>query len=260
MQFEGAFDWTYDLETSTDGHAVEYHLHLEGVSSSRDPGDVRVVMEGDTVRMRGPGTDDECLQFPSDVELDLAFLTPDDLISPQALQEPLIRLGDETIAGTDATHYTVHQANLDGWHDLEVDLWLDDKTNAVLRYELDATGPDPLFDAGNGTLTGQFLVNNVGPQMIEPITGCEIDLPLPPDATRLARLPGLIAFESATTPDELVVFYQTALTDTGWESLDEPQIGDDAILLSYRRGEQTLEINIETSEEGTHVELLLSKD
>lgn len=258
MCFEGAFNWAYHLETRTDEDTVEYYLHLEGLNASRNPGDVRVVMTGDTTRMRGPGTGDECVQFPSDLDLGMAFLTPDDLVAPEALQEPLIALGAETIAGIKTTHYTLHQVSFDDWHDMEMDLWLDDVTGAVLRYDLHAAGPDPLFDAGEGVLSGKFLVNDVGPQTIEPITGCEIDLPLPPDATRLIRLPGLIAFESATTPTEIADFYQTALAETEWELLAEPQVGDDVVLLSYRRGEQMLEINVEASDKGVHVELLLS--
>ena len=33
MSFAGAPDWSYHLETRTDGHAVEYRLHLEGLSN-----------------------------------------------------------------------------------------------------------------------------------------------------------------------------------------------------------------------------------
>lgn len=260
IYFEGTFDWKYHLETRTDGSVVEYRLHLEGLNVSRDPGDVRVVIEGDIARIRGPGTGDECMQFPSDLDLGLAFLTPDDLVDLAAFQEPLAVLGTETIAGIEVTHYALHQASFDAWRDLEVNFWLDDAAGAVLRYDLRMAGPDPLFDAGEGTLSGQFLVNDVGPQAIEPITGCEIDLPLPPDAARLARLPGLITFESGATLTETAAFYQTALVEAGWASLAEPQIAADVILLSYGRGAQTLEINIEASDEGVRVELLLGEN
>ncbi len=260
IHFEGSFDWAYHLETRTDGSIVEYRLHLEGLNVSRNPGDVRVVIEGDTVRIRGPGTGDECMQFPSDLDLGLSFLTPDDLITPEAFQGLLDALDTEIISGTEATHHTFRQDSLGDWRDLEVDLWQDNATGAVLRYDLRAIGPDPLFDAEEGVLSGQFLVNDVGPQTIEAITGCEIDLPLPPDAARLARLPGLITFESVSTLTETVAFYQTALVEAGWTSLAEPQIGADAILLSYGRGARTLEINIEASDEGVNVELLLGED
>ncbi len=257
MSFAGAFDWSYYLETRTDGHAVEYRLHLEGLSAARNPGDVRVVMEDDTTRMRGPGTDDECVQFPSDLDLGPVFLTPDDLINPEGFSEPLVSVGTETVARVETIHYVLRQVSLDDWRGLEVDLWLDETSGAVLRYDLRATGPDPLFDAGDGVLSGRFLLNEVGPQTIEPIAGCESDLPLLPDATRLVRLPGLIAFESAATAADATAFYQVELVKVGWEPLVQPQVGIDAILLSYRRGGQTLEINIETGDEGVHIELLL---
>jgi hypothetical protein len=257
MSFAGAFDWSYHLETRTNGHAVEYRLHLEGLSAARNPGDVRVVVEDDTTRMRGPGTDDECVQFPSDLDLGPVFLTPDDLINPEGFSEPLVSVGTETVARVETIHYVLRQVSLDDWRGLEVDLWLDEIGGAVLRYDLRATGPDPLFDAGDGVLSGRFLLNEVGPQTIEPIAGCESDLPLLPDATRLVRLPGLIAFESAATAADAAAFYQVELVEAGWEPLVEPQVGTDAILLSYRRGGQTLEINIETGDEGVHIELLL---
>jgi hypothetical protein len=117
-----------------------------------------------------------------------------------------------------------------------------------------------LFDAGEGVLSGRFVVDDIGPQTIEPISGCETDLPLPPDATRLVKMPGLIAFESTATPDEIVAFYQAALAEAGWVPTAGPETGVDAILLSYRHGEQTLDINIESRETGVHVELLLGEE
>lgn len=69
--------------------------------------------------------------------------------------------------GVKTTHYILRQASLDNWHDPEVNLWMDGVTGAVLRYDLHATGPDSLFGAGEGVLSGQFLVSKVGPQMLE---------------------------------------------------------------------------------------------
>lgn len=260
IRFTGASEWTYHLETRTDGDLVEYSLHMEGVDVAHNPGDLRVVIENEVARMRGPGTDDECLQFPSDLALGPSFLTPDDLVDPEELREPLVQVGRETIAGAESSHYTLHQPSLGDWSDVEVDLWLGEATGAVLRYDLRATGTDPLFDAGEGVLSGQFRVTDVGPQTIDPVAGCEIDLPLPADAARLVKLPGLLAFESASTPDQTVAFYQAALAEAGWEPLAEPEVGVAAILLSYHRGRQTLQINVEPGNGGAHVELLLGED
>jgi hypothetical protein len=258
VHFEGDSDWIYCLESRADGHAVEYRLHLDGVDDTLDPGDVRAVIEGDIGRMRGAGTGDECLQFPSDLDLGLSFLSPDDLINLKESTASLIEQDSEVIAGVQAVHYTLSQVGFDGWRNLEAELWQDETTGAVLRYDLRAEGLDPLFDAGEGVLSWRFLVEEIGPQTIEPIAGCEIDLPLPPDATRLVRLPGLVAFESATAVAEIVAFYQAELTKLGWELVAEPQVGADATLSSYHRGGQTLDINVEATEEGSHVEWLLS--
>jgi hypothetical protein len=260
VQFEGVYNWTYHLESRTDGSAMAYDLHIEGVKASQNPGDVRIVVEGDIAKMRGPGTDDACMQFPSDLDLGLSLLTPDDLIPLQGAEDSLRSTGIEIVAGREATHYTLRLSNLGGWRDVEVDIWEDVATGAVLRHDLRAAGTDPLFDAGEGVLSGQFVVNDIGPQTIEPILGCEIDLPLPPDATRVIKMPGLVAFESTTTPNEIVDFYHATLEETGWEAASEPETGVDAILLSYQRGEQTLDINIESHGAGVHVELLLSEE
>jgi hypothetical protein len=257
IRFAGDYEWAYRLETRTDRSAVEHTLHLEGISASRDPGDVRVVTEEKIARMRGPGTDDECLQFPADFDLGTSFLTPDDLIDPEGFRVVPTALGIETVAGIETTRYVLRQTDLGEWRNVQVNLWVDKESGAALRYDLRAAGPDPLFDAGGGVLTGQLVVTETGPQTIEPVEGCEIDLPLPPDATRLVKLPGMVAFDSAATPDETVAFYQLALTDAGWEAVAAPETGIDATLLSYHRGAQTLAVNVEATDAGVHVELLL---
>jgi hypothetical protein len=257
VRFEGDYEWVYLLETRADGRNLEHNLHLEGVGADRNPGDVRLVTEGGITRMRGPGTDDECLQFPTDLDLGLRFLTPDDLVRPQGLGQLPEATGSETIAGVRTIHYSLSRQVLDGWRDLELGLWVDEGTGAVMRYDLTATGPDPLFDAGEGMLSGQFLVDDVGPQTIEPVSGCEIDLPLPADATDLVKLPGgLISFESTADGTEISAFYQAEMPEDGWNLLEEPQIGVDALVLSYGRDGETVQINIESRNGGSRVELL----
>jgi hypothetical protein len=257
LHFRGTYTWTYQLESLTDGHRMAYDLHIEGVPPAQNPGDVRVVLEDDTARMRGPATEDACVQFPSDFDLGRSFLSPDMLIPPRELEGVLRPLGTEVVAGRGTTHLSAQQAQLAGWQDVEVDMWRDEATGEILRYDLRLVGADPLFDAGEGVLSGRYSIDDTGPQTIEPIAGCEIDLPLPPDATHLVSMPGLVAFESASTSNEIIAFYQTALPDMGWVSSTEPQSGADAVLLSYRRQAQLLDINIEPRQEGVHVQLLL---
>jgi hypothetical protein len=259
LRFDGATDWHYLLETRTNSESIEYNLQLEGLSESRDPGDVRMVTTDKISRMRGPGTNDECLQFPSDQDLELSFLTPDDLIAPAKISEQLKALDTKRIAGVVARGYQLRQTNLGQWEQVEVDLWRDEKTGAVVQYDLKATGEDPLFNAGAGVLSGQFIVKTIKAQTIEPIDGCEIDLPLPKTATRLVKLPGLVAFDTTQSTAEIVSFYQAELAQASWAVVAEPETSEKASLLSYQQGERTLDINVETNARGAHVELWLEE-
>jgi hypothetical protein len=253
--------WVYRLDTRTDNGVVEYALHLDGVGDAANPGDVRVVIEDERVRMRGPATDHECVQFPADLDLGLAFLSPDDIADPERLARSMEPVSAETIAGSKTMHYAVRSASVDGWRDMELDVWLDVYSGAVLRHDLRANGRDTFFGAGEGALSGQFLVQEIGPQAIQPIEGCEIDLPLPGDAARIAKLPGgLIVFDSLASPSELAEFYQDELPEDGWELLAGPQASDGTIILSYSRIDQTLDIMLEPSEDGAHAELLLGDE
>ena len=259
VRFEGDYAWEYQLETHWDGTAMAYDLHLEGVDPARNPGDVRVVIEGDTVRMRGPGTGDTCVQFPVDLGLAPSFFSPDDLIAPDAFPDPLTLAGTRDVAGVETTRYTSGVTRSGDWSELEVDVWWDDGLDVALRYDVEATGPDPLFDAGEGELSGQFLIETLDPPGVEPVEGCEIDLPLPADATYIVRLSGFVAFESDALPDEVVSFYRTALAEAGWQLTAGPEQGDGVIQAAFARNEQDLTLTVEASGEGSHVELLFDE-
>jgi hypothetical protein len=260
VQFHGTFDWSYRLETRADGHAVEYRLHLDGLNASVNPGDVRLVSQDNVSRMLGPGTDNECVVFPSDLPQGPTFLSPDDLVPPAAVNGSLEPEQIEILIGVDTIHYTVATQALGEWSNAQMEFWRDESTGAVLRHEIQGSGTDPYFGAGAGTVAGHFVVNQIGPQTIEPIDGCGIDLPLPADNTRLVKLPGLIGFESASSPEQVSAFFQAELPASGWAAAEEPQTSEGVIVLSYLREQQTLEINIEPRASGAHVELLLGNN
>ncbi len=257
LRFEGESSWSYRLDMRSDGSAREYLLQLEGLSPAKNPGAVRMVSQGGISRMRGEGTDGQCVQFPSDLALGPSFLTPDDLLAPQELAPFFREQGQEQIDGVDTTRYSLNQSGLAGWDEVGIDLWLDPVTGAVLRYDLQASGADPLFESGSGSLSGRYQVNQIGDQAIQPVEGCEIGLPLPEDHRGLLKLPGLIAFESPASLPETVDFYRARLPDAGWSESDDPLVGQQATVLSYERDGEALEINIEQSDPGVTVELLL---
>ncbi len=254
LRFDGESDWRYRLEIISDGKASSYDLHLEGLDPERNPGDVRLVEDGGVSRMRGPGTDDECVVFPSDLDMGPIFLTPDEVFPPSRLTEPLVSLGTESVLERNATHYALLQAQLSDWRDLVVGIWIDED-GTVLRYDLRASGQDPLFGAGEGLLVGQFLVEALGLQNVQPIPGCELGFPLPPDAERVIQLPGLVAYETMLGLDAAAAAFETVLVEAGWVPDGTPERSATTALLTYRTDQVVLEIKVETTEDGSRVEI-----
>lgn len=256
LSFDSDDSWVYSVRTRTSETAVERSLHIEGVSDARNPGDVRMVAEGGVSRMSGPGTDNECLRFPETMDVNLSFLGPDDVLLPSAFREPLVAIAQEDIAGRASTHYAMLQDELDGWQDVQVGLWIDNETGAVLRYDLAATGWDPFFGAGYGRIEGRYQVESLGPQSIEPIEGCQVDYPLPDQVEGLVKLPGVVAFETPMSVDDVAAFYRSALESAGWRRQGEEERSSGAVVLSYRREAESLDVTIRETARGTRVELL----
>lgn len=256
MTFEGESLWSYRLETQAEGDEYAYDLALEGLSALQDPGDVRLVHSQGTNRMRGEGTEDICVQFPDATDIGILFLTPDEIFDPNMLDSPLIEFEEVEIAGQEAIHYTLQQSSLLTWEDVSLELWISVDDGATLRYDFVATGPDPLFGAGEGNLVGQFSVVDIGRQSIAPILGCEIDFPLPDDYAQLIKLPGLVAFESSLTLQELAEWYSTALDEAGWSPAAAPQTTGTSIHLSYQQGDEQVQIKLTATDSGSQVEIL----
>lgn len=257
MRFEGSYTWIYLLRVRSDGALTEYRLHYEGVAPSDNPGDVRMVTDGATSRMIGPGTDNECFLFPADFDTELSFFTPDDMIDPYLVNEGIEKVGEDIIAGLNSDHMSSQHEVLGEWNNAHVDIWLSQPERITLLYEFNVEGEDPLFDAGFGRLSGNFLIKEVGEQVIDPITGCELALPVPESAARIVSYPGLIAFDSEDKAQKIVAFYQAELPAYGWQEAAPIEIGDDAVIMSYQRGEERIEINIEIVSGGVKVEILL---
>ncbi len=259
LSFEGETSWLYLLETRRSGQTVERLLHIEAAEGASNPGDIRMVSEGGVSRMRGPGTEDECLQFPTGFDLGPVFLNPDDLVNPDIIAPLFTAQFEETIAGVPTTRYSFRRGDLNDWQDIQIDIWWDDVLSAVLRYDLQLTGNDPFFEAGEGRLLGRFEVQAIGPQNIIPVEGCDLSIPIPETATNLVKLPGLIAFESSAPIVELVTYFLETLPAQGWETMTDPLEEGSAILLTYVKDEKALRINIEQHDTGVTVEMFIGE-
>ena len=256
ITFEGDPGWQYRLTVRQAEAAVERRLVIEGVEDTRDPGDVRMVTAQGVTRMRGPGTEDQCLQFPEQMEVNVTLLSPDDILPPKEFTESMELLGQEQVVGFDANHYAVEQAELDAWQQVRADIWISRAGSTVVQYELEALGWDPYFGAGWGQLSGRYQLLEVGQQAIEPIEGCQVDLPLPDSTRNLVVLPEVVAFGSEQTLEELTAFYQERLEQDGWRALAQEERTSGAAVLNYLRDAERLTVTIRRFNEGTQVELL----
>jgi hypothetical protein len=64
------------------------------------------------------------------------------------------------------------------------------------------------------------------------------------------RLPGMASFESKSSIEELVKFYQAALPGQNWVEKEPPFQGKEGTVLSYQRDVEEVEIHIEQNPAG----------
>ncbi len=261
LVFRGNSKWVYRVDTRSGGEQIEYSLHIEGVDGAQNPGDVRLVNSNGINQMNGPGTDNACVQFSDDFETKVLFLSPDDLIDLENFSEELEPEGEDTVAGRAAFTYLGDKFRFEGWGDVHIAVWIDQETDAVLQIKFNAKGQDPMFGAGGGEFTGLFVVEEIGFQDIEPIEGCEIDVPLPNDAYDVLIFPGLIAFKTSLGPVKLDYFYQVELLSVGWR-WEKPTISNDRnALLTFFSDTRDLNIHVnplsDDFSEGYQVEVFI---
>jgi hypothetical protein len=260
IQFEGSTRWTYQLKTRKSPMLREFTLHIEGIDKKKNPGDVRLVSDGKTSWMVGPGTDQECVQFPNDAGMDLHLIYPETLLPPPELADLLKYAGEEVVAGVSSRHFAGNAPSAGGWRDVSVDVWQEKNSHWLLKFNLKASGDDQIFGAGNGKLSATYEAAGLGSDPIQPVLGCEIGVPLPDSAVKVVRFPGLASFETTDSIDDIRNFFQTRLTQENWVENEPPAQSNDATVLSYRRDFESVEIHIAPlPESGSKVKLIFTQ-
>ena len=216
LSFDGNQDWVYKVETRYDGELIEYNLHIEGVEPTKNPGDLRLVNTNGINQMKGPGTDDFCMQFPDEMNTGVLFLSPVDVINPDALIQDWNIQENQLYMGRQTTKYITSQDYYYGWEDIEVTFNIDAESGAMLNYIFDSSGSDPLYEYGGGEIHGEFTVLEIGPQEITPVEGCQIPFQVPEDAHKLIILPGAFSYETSLGPVKTDKFYTQVLGNQGW--------------------------------------------
>lgn len=257
IQFTGPVNWIYQLRTRKSPALQEANLFIHGIDKSQNPGDVRIVTDQTTTWMIGPGTDNECVQFPNNQGMDPTMIYPETLVYGVDLSSLLKLVGEGKVGNRTATHYTGSGLTVGKWQDAQVDIWLDKASQALLRFSMQAAGEDAFFGTGTGTMKAYYEVDGFDKPQIEPVAGCEIGAPLPDTATMLVRLPGMASFETTDEVENLASFYQAALPPQGWAESEPPAQSEGSTILSYTRGVENLEIHLEGTVAGGSSVMLL---
>ncbi len=257
VQFDGDASWGYQLQTRKSPTLREINLHIEGIEKSANPGDVRMVTDGKTSWMIGPGTDNECVQFPNGQGMDPTLIYPEMLLPGDSLAGLLKLAGNEPIGGIASQHYTGSAPTAGNWKDVSVEVWQDPGSRGLLRFTMQASGTDPFFGKGAGKLTAYYEAGALDVAAIEPVKGCEISVPLPDPVEMYVRLPGMASFESNSGLEQMQSFYQTELPKANWTEKEPPAQSEGVTILSYQRNYESVEIHIEAlTDGGSKVKLL----
>lgn len=250
VNFDGPKPWKYQLiiRKSKDLHELVYHV--EGIENQQKLGDVRMVTDGTTSWMIGPSTDNACVQFPANAGLDPTFIYPENILTMTELGKVANFVREEPLTGRNSMYYLVGPMVVGRWMDASVEYHQEKGSEALLQFAMLGTGDDNFFGTGKGTIMATYTVDSLEPPAIEPVTGCEISLPLPESAQMFVRMPGLASFESQQSADALVQFYQQQLSAANWVEVEPPAQSESAVVLSYRRDVETVEIQVEGNERG----------
>jgi len=250
LQFNGVKPWSYLLKTRKSPTLREINLHIEGLQSAQNPGDIRMVTDNATIWMIGEGTDQQCVQFPNGQGMDPTFIYPESLVSLTELGGALKPESEEQLAGVTVLHFRATGASSGPWRDATIDIWQEKGSGMLRKFSMTATGEDPFFATGSGKLTALYNAGPLGSEAINPVAGCEISVPLPEAISKFVLLPGMASFESKSSVDELVKFFQTTLPGQNWVEKEPPAQAKGNTVLSYQRGAEGVEIQVELNPAG----------
>lgn len=165
-------------------------------------------------------------------------------------------LPDEKVNGVLCRHYVFDESALLGvahYTRAQGEVWVAVDGGYVMRYVLEAEGTDPATSK-QGQVRIHYEVHQVNvPLTIEPPAGCVEGLsqyPMMPDASNVMTVENTVMYDTASTLDDVVAFYQEQMPAQGWAEAEAPMIMEEAAILRYTRDGQTVSVMISVSEEG----------
>jgi hypothetical protein len=169
--------------------------------------------------------------------------------------------GSEILNGLSATHYTFTQEGLaltSPKPTVSGEVWLAEQGGSVVKYTLLAE--PPAAPSGEGMQTGLGMtyelsqVNVLDPILLpDTCMAVPLDLPVMPDATRLSRASGTLAYQTFSSAAQVADLYFAQLGELGWNALSQKPASDVKVPLglAFSQGSLILAINIDEYEAGS---------
>jgi len=174
--------------------------------------------------------------------------------------------GGETVNGMAVDYYTFDERAF-GQQEVAQstgEIWVASQGGYIVRYVLTTKGNADYFGEGiEGTLTLDYELTDVNASVTftlpEDCPAGLVDVPLLPDSSNVANMPGVLSYETSTGLAEAAAFYQERIPGQGWTLLDEPGITETTAFLEYQQGDQNLTVILSAEAGVTTVHILLER-
>lgn len=178
--------------------------------------------------------------------------------------------GEETINGIETRHYTFDKfaltdANPDEIKEADGHVYIAKDGDFLVRMVVDATGQVDLFDQGlieDGQMHVEINLTDVDVPLEAAIPeacaaedgtagGVNSEFPILEDATEVTSFAGILSYQTASSTEDALAFYDDALAAEGWTK-DEASsfVTDGSALVNYTQDGVTLSLTITANEEG----------
>jgi len=261
--YRGHFEMTF--ESSGDEEEGKWVMQMD-IEHVRDPFAQRMTIQGGGVEL-GEGFESvqigdrqyivfgegECISTSASGEdaIDMEMFQLDDAIGGL---DGARRVGsDETVNGILSRHYVFDEKSL-GWGTFsraEGEVWVAVDGDYVVKYILQAEGKNPITNEEGNVEWGYEIRDVNQPINIEPPAGCEAtesQFPMMPDATNQSTMGGLVTYESSSSFDDVLSFYQEQMPANGWSDSGDSFISSGNAMLVYAKDGRTATVALTDSE------------
>ncbi len=260
MNFEGSSGdetekWTFNME-------MEY---------VRDPLAQRFAMTGDMTEERFESVqigDKQYAVFGSECvssaaaegdELDMEVFTVEDVMGD--FRDVRRVHPDETVNGIQCQHYVFDESSVT-WATMSMakgEVWVAADGGYIVKFTMEGEGNNPLTEE-QGRIEWVYEVKDINtPITIEPPAGCEetqSEYPIMSDATELTAMSGMVTYQSSSSFDDVLQFYQDNMSAEGWSEEGDAFVTEGMAMLSYTKDGSTVSITL-TEEDGQVAVLIL---